>query len=304
MLRSPQDRTGQTGRSGRIPRFDLQAHSSYSDGELPPAQVVAEAARAGIELLALTDHDTVAGQAEAAAAAGAHPLELVTGVEVSVLDPDAADLHICGYLIDPRAPALLAALASSREARALRTERMCDALQRAGWRLDRASIQAHASGGASVGRPHLAQAVFSEPANASRLAREGLHSATDFLTAYLVEGKPAYSPRLAPSVAEAIELLHQAGGIAVWAHPFWDLATAASVSSALRRFTRMGLDGVEAFYATHSREQTQLLVSQAATLGLLTTGSSDFHGPSHPLFHSFGAFPSYELEARLGPILD
>ena len=304
MPRSPDDLPAHRARAGQTPRFDLQAHSTHSDGELPPAGVVAAAAGAGIRLLALTDHDTVAGQAEAAAAATQHQLALVTGVEVSVLDPAATDLHICGYLVDPQAPGLRTQLASSREARALRTERMCDAVERAGWRLDRAGIDARRAGGASIGRPHLAQAVFSEPANSSRLAREGLHSATDFLAAYLVEGKPAYAPRLAPSVAEVIELLHEAGGIAVWAHPFWDLAATDAVASTLRRFARLGLDGVEAFYITHSREQTQMLVDQAAQLGLLTTGSSDFHGPNHPLFHSFGAFSTYDLQARLGPLLD
>ena len=283
-------------------RFDLQSHSTYSDGELAPAQVVASAASAGIELLALTDHDTVAGQSEAAAAARLQGLTLLTGVEISVLDTAGPDLHVCGYGIDPEHAQLLAQLARSREDRTRRTERMCEAVERSGWRLDRSGIDARRATGASVGRPHLAQAVFSDPANSARLAREGLRSATDFLVAYLVEGKPAYVPRAAPSVAEAIDVLHAAGGLAVWAHPFWDLATADQVSSTLRRFAGLGLDGVEAFYLTHSREQTELLVREAASLGLLTTGSSDFHGPHHPLFHRFGAFPTYGLRPDLGAL--
>ena len=294
----------QAGSGAPANRFDLQSHSTYSDGELTPAQVVALAANAGIGLLALTDHDTVAGLAEATAAARDHGLELLAGVEISVLDTAAPDLHICGYRIDPEHAALLAQLERSRADRTQRTERMCEAVERAGWRLDRSGMDARRATGASVGRPHLAQAVFSDPANSARLDREQLRSATDFLVAYLVEGKPAYVPRAAPSVAEAIDSLHAAGGLAVWAHPFWDITTPAEVSSTLRRFAGLGLDGVEAFYLTHSREQTELLVREAASLGLLTTGSSDFHGPHHPLFHRFGAFPTYGLQPDLGVLWD
>lgn len=285
-------------------RFDLQSHSTYSDGELAPDQVVDSAASAGIELLALTDHDTVAGQTEAAAAARLRGLALLTGVEISVQDTAGPDLHICGYGFDPEHAPLLGQLERSRADRTQRTERMCEAVEQAGWRLDRGGMDARRATGASVGRPHLAQAVFSDPANSARLHREQLRSATDFLVAYLVEGKPAYVPRAAPTVGEAIELLHGANGLAVWAHPFWDLATAGQVSSTLRRFAGLGLDGVEAFYPTHSREQTELLVREAASLGLLTTGSSDFHGPSHPLFHRFGAFATYGLKTDLSVLLD
>jgi len=302
---TPPRETDPTGADpgGSAPRFDLQSHSTHSDGELAPAQVVAAAANTGVELLALTDHDTLAGQAEAMAAARTHGVELLTGVEISVRDPAAPDLHICGYRIDPAHAPLLAQLARSRQDRTLRSEQMCEAVERAGWRLDRSGLDARRAGGGSIGRPHLAHAVFSEPANAARLSREGLRSATDFLAAYLVEGRPAYVPRAAPTVQEAIGLLHQAGGLAVWAHPFWDLASAAQVSSTLERFRMVGLDGVEAFYPTHNREQTGLLVHRAAELGLLTTGSSDFHGPSHPLFDRFRAFSTFDLAPELGALL-
>ena len=107
-------------------------------------------------------------------------------------------------------------------------------------------------------------------------------------------------PRAAPSVKEAIELIHGAGGVAVWAHPFWDIENAGEVIAAVDRFHAAGLDGVEAFYATHTEEQTRLLVGHAAELGLLTTGSSDFHGPEHHTFASYRAFSTYGLEPALG----
>jgi predicted metal-dependent phosphoesterase TrpH len=103
-------------------------------------------------------------------------------------------------------------------------------------------------------------------------------------------------------VSEAIAAIHGAGGVAVWAHPFWDLASPDDVRGALVRFADEGLDGVEAFYATHDRDQTHLLCALADEHGLLTTGSADFHGPEHRCFSRFRAFELYGREPRLGPI--
>lgn len=285
------------------PRFDLQGHSTQSDGELSPAETVRAARRAGVELFALTDHDSVAGVAEAAAAAAEVGLGLVTGVEISVLDPVAADLHLCGYGFDPADEALLAELARSREDRERRASRMIEALKESGWSIDHEALNARALAGLTIGRPHLAQAVAGDPRNAERLAREGLGGATDFLVAYLIEGRPAFREREAPSIAAAIRLIHDAGGVAVWAHPFWDVAADAEVVATLERFVGVGLDGVEAFYVTHTRAQTDLLVRRGGELGLLLTGSSDFHGPSHRQFNRFRAFSTYGHEPKLGPLL-
>jgi predicted metal-dependent phosphoesterase TrpH len=103
-------------------------------------------------------------------------------------------------------------------------------------------------------------------------------------------------------VPEAIAAIHDAGGVAVWAHPFWDLWSPSAVSDALVRFKAAGIDGVEAFYATHDREQTLLLVRLAGELGLLTTGSADFHGPAHARFSRFRAFELFGCEPHLGPL--
>jgi predicted metal-dependent phosphoesterase TrpH len=284
------------------PRFELQGHSTQSDGELPPAEVVRAAKQAGVELFALTDHDSVEGVQEAAVTAAEVGLSLVTGVEISVLDPAGADLHMCGYLVDPTNPALLAELANSRGDRELRAQRMTDALERNGWTVNREPLAERAAAGLTVGRPHLAEAVTGDPRNAERLEREQLKTPTDFLVAYLIEGKPAFSEREAPSAARAIELIHGAGGVAVWAHPFWDVDADDEVVAVLERFAADGLDGVEAFYVTHTQPQTDLLVRKADELGLLTTGSSDYHGPSHRQFNRFGAFSTYGHQPNLGPI--
>jgi 3',5'-nucleoside bisphosphate phosphatase len=284
--------------AGTAPTFDLQSHSVHSDGALPAADVVARAAAAGVQLLALTDHDTVDGVEEALAAARSAPgLGLVPATELSALDGDHEDLHLLGYGVDHRSPALAEALRAFRADREGRAGRMADALREVGW-----VLEVPDRGGAPVGRPHLAQAVVAEPANAARLQAEGLASFSALLEAYLIPGRPAYRRRTMPTVGEAIALVHDAGGVAVWAHPFWDLDHDEEVLETVDRFAALGLDGVEAFYVTHTEAQTRLVAAHAEARGLLTTGSADFHGPEHPLFSRFRAFSTYDLAPRLGPI--
>lgn len=282
------------------PTFDLQSHSLASDGALPPAQVVAAARAAGVELLALTDHDTVDGVDEALAAAAAlGDITVVPAAEISALDGEHEDLHICAYGIDHHDPGLLIALERWRRDRHDRAGRMIQALREHGLQLELAPSP---PGARPIGRPHIAQAVLDHPANAERLRREELADAGQVLEAYLLPGRPGYRRRTTPTVQEAIETIHAAGGLAVWAHPFWDLDSGDEVLATLRRFQALGLDGVEAFYITHTREQTLLVAAEAAELGLLTTGSADFHGPRHPRFHAFRAFGLCDVFPDLGPL--
>lgn len=260
------------------------------------------AAAAGVELLALSDHDTAAGVSEASAVAVASGIDLVPATEMTAIYAGQQDLHVLGYLIDPLEPALSRALERSRSDREVRAEAMASALSRLGFELDTETLRRRAAAGGAVGRPHLALAVVSAPANRERLADEGLLDPTDFLRAYLIEGRPAFCPRAAPSVEEAIDLIHGAGGLAVWAHPFWDIDEPEAVLAAIDSFHGAGLDGVEAFYVTHSRGQTELLVGRCLELGLLSTGSSDFHGPEHHSFSRFRAFETYGLMPALGPL--
>jgi hypothetical protein len=284
------------------PTFDLQSHSRHSDGSLAPGAVVAAAADAGVQLLALSDHDTVDGVQEALEAASGRPLRLVTAVEISALDGDQGDLHILGYLVDHRDATLLERLHGYRSQRASRATAIMQALRDLGFELDEALLEERARSGKSIGRPHLAQAAFNHPANAERLAAEGHSDFSDFLVAYLIEGAPAFVPREGPSVADSIATIHEAGGVAVWAHPFWDVSAANAVLETIDRFQSYGLDGVECFYATHTHEQTELLADRCAELGLLSTGSADFHGPDHAHFSRFRAFSTFGRDPVLGPI--
>lgn len=282
--------------------FDLQSHSTRSDGRLEPTGVVAAAAAAGVELLALTDHDAVDGVEEALAAGRELGVRVVPGTELSALDGEREDLHVCGYAFDHRDPTLAAALRDFRADRNARGGRMLRALADCGWALERGAVDARAAAGEPVGRPHLARAVWEHPANARRLADERLADPGAVLEAYLTPGAPAYRRRTTPTVPEAIDVLHAAGGVAVWAHPFWDVQDDDEVRDAVARFAAVGLDGVECFYVTHTEAQTRTAVAAAEAHGLLTTGSTDFHGPEHHLFRAFLGFQTYGLEPRLGPI--
>jgi predicted metal-dependent phosphoesterase TrpH len=179
---------------------------------------------------------------------------------------------------------------------------MADRLRENGWELDESPIEARRAAGKSIGRPHLAQAVVAHPANAARLRSEGVNDVSPFIANYLIGGKPGFVARAFPTVAEAIELIHDAGGVAVWAHPFWDVEDPDEALSLAATFAGDGLDGIEAFYATHDKPQTDLLVEFCAERDLLTTGSSDYHGPDHKLFSRFLAFETYGHEPRLGAI--
>jgi predicted metal-dependent phosphoesterase TrpH len=288
--------------SADSPTFDLQSHSVCSDGALEPADVVAAAADAGVELLALSDHDTVEGLDQAAGAAAGLGVRLVTAVEISSVDGAQQDLHVLGYLIDPGHAPLLERLRAWREDRERRADAMGDALRALGYELAEADLTRRKAQGKPIGRPHLADAVVAHPGNRERLEKEGLAERSAFLVAYLIDGKPAFQPRTKPDVQESIEVIHDAGGVAVWAHPFWDVAEPREVLDTIDRFRAWGLDGVECFYATHTREQAELLADRCAELGLLSTGSSDFHGPAHRMFSRFRAFSTYGREPMLGPI--
>lgn len=271
--------------------------------------MVRAAAKAGVELLALSDHDTVAGVDEALKAGSAEGIRVVPAIEISAIDHPSPEeggmpreLHILGYLVDHNDPEFEATLAGFLADREQRTLRMAENLRGLGIELDERVIDARVKAGEPIGRPHLAEAALGHKANEERLREEQIDDIGSFIKGYLIEGRPAFALRMTPTVSEAIEAIHAAGGVVIWAHPFWDVEDAKEVLATIDRFRAMGIDGIEAFYVTHTREQTELLAERCEELKLLSTGSADFHGPDNRLFSRFMAFETYGLRPNLGPI--
>ncbi|HVY79078.1 MAG TPA: PHP domain-containing protein [Solirubrobacterales bacterium] len=258
--------------------IELQSHSTVSDGQLAPAEVVAQAWEAGVTTLALTDHDAVAGVAEAAAAAEKLGVELVPAVEMSCVHEYAEDLHICGYWIDTAA--IAATCERAQEERVNRAEEIIGRLNKWGFEVKLEDAIREAGDALSIGRPHIARA-----AGASG-------DLGPFFEEYLVPGAKAFVPRRWPSAEQAIASIREAGGVAVIAHPYWDIDDPGEVEDLIRS---LGADGVEAFYPTHSEGQTRHLLRLCEELDLVPTGSSDYHGPTHKTFAKFGAYETYGL---------
>jgi hypothetical protein len=257
---------------------ELQAHSVVSDGQLAPAGVVEEAAKAGVTTLALSDHDAVAGVPEAEEAARGVGLELVPAVEMSCVHEYAEDLHVCGYWVDLEA--IGPACERAQQERRARAGEIVENLRREGFDLTLDDAIREAGGADSIGRPHIARA-----AGASG-------DLGPFFEEYLVPGAKAFVPRRWPTAEQALELIRGAGGAAVVAHPYWDVSDPAQVDDLVRSLRP---DGIEAFYPSHSEEQTRHLLALCAELGAVPTGSSDYHGPTHKTFSRFGAYETYGL---------
>lgn len=258
--------------------IELQSHSTVSDGQLAPADVVAKAAEAGVTTLALSDHDAIAGVAEAAAAAQRLGIELVPAIEMSCVHPYAEDLHICGYWVDLEA--IAPACERAQRERVSRAGEIVEKLRAEGFDLTLEDAVREAGDALSIGRPHIARA-----AGASG-------DLGPFFEEYLIPGAKAFVPRRWPTAEEAIQLIREAGGVAVIAHPYWDISAPQEVEDLIRS---LGADGVETFYPTHSREQTAHLLALCEELDLVPTASSDYHGPTHKTFARFGAYETYGL---------
>ena len=240
---------------------DLHAHSTASDGSRAPADVVREAKRIGLAAIALTDHDTVAGIAEATAAAEELGLRVVPGVELSAVEGDV-ETHILGlHLSDTRE--LEAKLIALRDMRRTRAERMVVRLNELGVRIDFAAVLEQAAGGA-IGRPHVARAMIAEG------------WAVDFRDAferYLGNGRPAYVTKERLAVSEATALIHRAGGLAILAHP-----SHSGTRERIAAFVEQGMDGIEVRHPSHSAEDTARLAALVEHFSLVPSGGSDWHG--------------------------
>jgi len=248
-------------------RADLHSHSSASDGTRPPADVIGRAAAAGLDAIALTDHDTVAGIAEAADALPPG-LALIPGMELSCRH-DGHSVHLLAYLFDPGHPGLAGQCEAIRISRAERGRAMVGKLGELGVPVTWDQVTAIAGGGV-IGRPHIARAMVQ--AGVIQSAGEA------FSPEWIGPGGRAHVGRYALDPAEAIGLVHAAGGVTVLAHPY-AVTRGWSVPEALiGELARAGLDGVEVAHPDHDADQREQLAAVARELGLAVTGGSDDHG--------------------------
>ena len=243
---------------------DLHLHTHFSDGTFSPEEVVARGCRAGLGTLALTDHDTVEGCPRMAAACAAAQIEFITGAELTA-EHDGLELHILAYFIDQENPKLLRELARCQIVRQDRIREMVARLNELNVPLqaDKVFTLANCS---SPGRPHVARALVQSGCCASH---------DEAFERFLKKDRPAWVPKAKMFALEAIELVHQAGGLAVMAHPA--LNRADHLIPALKD---AGLDGLECFHTKHSAGATRRYLEFAERLHLLVTGGSDCHGKS------------------------
>jgi 3',5'-nucleoside bisphosphate phosphatase len=255
------------------PLIDLHAHSTASDGTDSPAELVAVAAAAGLDVVAITDHDTTAGWAAAAAALPVG-LRLVRGAEFSCVSPTGrgdrdVSIHLLGYQFDPAHPAIVAEQTRLRAERLGRLRRMTEKMAADGYPVDPDAVLALLSDGASAGRPHLARAL---------VAAGVVGSVSEAFATLLYNGSPYYVPKADTPVLRAIDMVRAAGGVAVFAHPLARRRGRVVEPSVIVELAAAGLTGVEVDHPDHAPEDRELLRGIAGDLGLVVTGSSDYHG--------------------------
>lgn len=247
-------------------RFDLHTHTTASDGHLGSRALVGAALDVGLDAIAVTDHDTVAGIAEAIRAAAGSGLRVIPGVELSSAH-DGRDVHVLGYFIDHTEPALLDRLVELRAARLERARDMVVALSDAGYDISLDEVLELSSGGA-VGRSHIARALVDKGQSPS---------VGEAFAELLGRGRPFYRPKPVVTPVAVVRLITDSGGLAVLAHP-----GVTGVDDLVPELVSAGLAGLEAYHGEHSPADRERYARMAEERGLLATGGSDYHGATAP----------------------
>ncbi len=244
-------------------RIDLHTHTTASDGLLSPEALVQAVQAAHLDVFSITDHDTLDALAAAETQAGARGLRLIPGIELSAMWRKRFELHLLGYFFDPADVRLVGFLRERREARRTRLTAMLNRLRAMGIVVAADDVLARAQDG-NVGRPHLARVL---------VQRGFVGSIDEAFERYLGEGKPAYVPRPDVTIADAIQVIHNAGGLASLAHPGLH-----NHDDALPDLVASGLDAIEVYHVTHTHGRVTHYRRLAERWGILVTGGSDFHG--------------------------
>ena len=254
-------------------RIDLHTHSTRSDGTDAPAALVEAAAAAGLDVVALTDHDVMSGWDDAITAAGSVGITVVPGVEISC-ERDGRSVHLLGYLVDPADSALLAELDLARSSRATRLTRMVDLLAADGIPITQDHVAAQVPPGATPGRPHVADALVAAGVVPTR---------DEAFRRWLADDSPYYVRYYAPDPAAAVALVRGAGGVPVLAHPLASRRGVAPTLALVEELAPLGLAGVEADHPDHDAAARRAVRAVARHTGVFVTGSSDYHGTGKPV---------------------
>lgn len=244
--------------------IDLHTHTTASDGRCSPAELVERAARAGVTVLAVADHDTVAACAAAAEACAKAGIEFVVGAEITAV-VDGADVHVLGYFFDRDSPSLQTFLAAQRRRRIERAHEIVRRLGRQGILLDGDAIlrPGVADSSKAAGRPWIARAM---------VAAGYVADISEAFERWLIPGRPAFVPRVGASPEEVFQQIHEAGGVASLAHP-----GLAKRDERIARYAEAGLDAIEAHHADHEPADVERYLALAARFNLAVSGGSDFH---------------------------
>jgi predicted metal-dependent phosphoesterase TrpH len=248
--------------------IDLHAHTTCSDGTDSPLTLVKKAASSGITVLGITDHDSTAGWQEAVDSLHGS-LQLALGAEVSCLTKDGISVHMLGLLFDGNNQALQQLLSDSRDTRIPRMKKMIENLQGAGYDITLEDVQSATPEGATVGRPHLADAL---------VAKKIVNSRDEAFTDLLNNDSPFYVSHFAPTPEDSIKAIRAAGGVAVIAHPFASRRGQTLTPGSFASLVDAGLNGIEVFHRDQSEDERKQLLVIAQELNLAVTGSSDYHG--------------------------
>ena len=248
--------------------IDLHAHTTKSDGTDSPLTLVKKAASSGITVLGVTDHDSTAGWQEAIDALHGS-LQLALGAEVSCLTEDGISVHMLGLLFDGDNQSLQQLLSDSRDTRIPRMKKMIENLQGAGYEITLEDVQAATPAGATVGRPHLADAL---------VVKKIVNSRDEAFTDLLNNDSPFYVSHFAPTPEDSIRAIRAAGGVAVIAHPFASRRGQILTPDSFASLVAAGLNGIEVFHRDQSEDERNQLLAIANELELAVTGSSDYHG--------------------------
>ncbi len=249
-------------------RIDLHTHSLASDGTQTPTELVSAAKVAGLDVLAITDHDSASGWAEAAEAAAGSGLELVRGMEISTRHLGEG-VHLLAYLPDPTSPDLDESLAEILDGRGSRLPAMIERLRELGSRISLDDVRRANPTTPAIGRPHLADAL---------VALGEVSDREEAFERFLAAGRPAYVDRYAAPLASMIDIVERAGGVSVIAHPWGRNAPASLDEESIAGLAAVGLAGLEVDHEDHDPPTRERLRAIARNLGLVVTGSSDHHG--------------------------